>query len=45
MKRVLGFAVFFIAVGLVLAMVLPSTFVEVLIVLLCLLVGYNLFCC
>ena len=45
MKRVIGFAVFFIAVGLVLAMVLPNTFVEVLIVLLCLLLGYNLFCC
>ena len=45
MKRVIGFAIFFIAVGLVLALVLPGTFVEVLIILLCLLLGYNLFCC
>ena len=45
MKRVMGFAIFFIAVGMVLAMLLPSTFVEVLVILICLLLGYNLFCC
>jgi hypothetical protein len=45
MKRVLGFAIFFIAVGMVISMVLPSAFVEVLIILICLLLGYNLFCC
>ena len=45
MKRVMGFAIFFIAVGMVIAMLLPSTFVEVLIILICLLLGYNLFCC
>lgn len=45
MKRVIGFAVFFVAVGMILGMILPSTFVEVLIVLICLLLGYNLFCC
>lgn len=45
MKRVIGFAVFFIAVGMVLAMLLPGTFVEVLMIFICLLLGYNLFCC
>ena len=45
MKRVMGFAIFFIAVGMVLAMLLPSTFVEVLVILKCMLLGYNLFCC
>lgn len=45
MKRVCGFAVFFIAVGMVISMLLPSTFVEVLMILVCLLLGYNLFCC
>lgn len=45
MKRVAGFAVFFIAVGMMVAMFLPSTFVEVLIIMICLLLGYNLFCC
>ncbi len=45
MKRVAGFAVFFIAVGMMIAMFLPNTFVEVLIIMICLLLGYNLFCC
>ena len=44
MKRVMGFAIFFIAVGMVISMLLPSTFVEVLIIFICLLLGYNLFC-
>jgi len=45
MKRVLGFAIFFIALGIIVGMMLKSTFVEVLIVMICLLLGYNLFCC
>ncbi len=45
MKRVIGFAIFFIAIGLIIGMLLPGTFVEVLIVLICMLLGYNLFCC
>ncbi|MCF2554459.1 hypothetical protein [Faecalicatena contorta] len=44
-KRVIGFALFFIAVGIVLALILPNTFVEVLCIILCILAGYNLFCC
>ena len=32
-------------IGLVIAMLLPNTFVTVLCVILCLLAGYNLFCC
>ena len=45
MKRVMGFAVFFVAVGMMISIFLPNTFVEVLIILICLLLGYNLFCC
>lgn len=45
MKRVIGFAVFFVAVGMVMGMLLPNGFAEVLIVFICLLLGYNLFCC
>ena len=45
MKRVVGFAIFFIAVGMVISMLLPSCFVEILVILICLLLGYNLFCC
>lgn len=45
MKRVVGFALFWVAVGIILAMILPNTFVEVLCIALCILAGYNLFCC
>lgn len=44
MKRVVGFAIFFVAIGMVISMWLPSTFVEVLVIMICLLLGYNLFC-
>ena len=45
MKRVIGFALFFIAIGMILVMLLPSTFLEVVIILICLFLGYHLFCC
>ena len=55
LKRVVGFALFWVAVGIILALFLPNTFVEVLCVLLCVLAvlcillcvlaGYNLFFC
>ena len=41
MKRVVGFALFWVAVGIILAMILPNTFVEVLCIALCILAGYN----
>ncbi|MEZ3436053.1 MAG: hypothetical protein K1W34_15815 [Lachnospiraceae bacterium] len=45
LKRVIGFALFWVAVGMILALILPNTFVEVLCIILCILAGYNLFCC
>lgn len=45
MKRVFGFALFFVALGMVIMMFIPSIFIGILIVLLCLLVRYQLFCC
>lgn len=45
MKRVCGFAIFFIALGIIIGIILPNTFIEVLIIMICLLLGYNLFCC
>ncbi len=45
MKRVIGFALFWIAVGMLLVMILSSTFLEVAIIIICLLLGYVLFCC
>lgn len=45
MKRVIGFALFWIAVGMLLVLILPNIFVEITVIILCLLLGYNLFCC
>lgn len=45
MKRVIGFALFWVAAGLIFSMLLPNLFVEVLCIILCVLVGYELFCC
>lgn len=45
MKRVVGFALFFVAVGILIDMFLPNLFVGILLILICLLIGYNLFCC
>lgn len=45
MKRVVGFALFWVAVGMILALALPNTFVEILCIILCVLAGYNLFFC
>ncbi|MBC5745333.1 hypothetical protein FMM74_017615 [Lachnospiraceae bacterium MD308] len=45
MKRVIGFALFWVAVGLILSLILPNTFIEVISIILCILAGYNLFCC
>ncbi|MEF9941078.1 MAG: hypothetical protein RSA90_01400 [Lachnospiraceae bacterium] len=45
MKRVVGFALFWFALGMLVMMFLPNIFIGVIIVLLCMLVGYNLFCC
>lgn len=45
MKRVVGFALFCVALGMVFALILPNLFVAVLCIILCILAGYNLFCC
>ncbi|MCF2681426.1 hypothetical protein [Faecalicatena contorta] len=44
MKRVVGFALFWVAVGIVLTFVLPNTFLEVLCIVFCVAAGYCLFC-
>lgn len=45
MKRVIGFALFWVAVGITLSLILPNTFVEVLCIALFLFVGYELYHC
>ncbi|XCP83509.1 hypothetical protein ABXS75_10465 [Roseburia hominis] len=44
MNRVIGFALFFVAVGIVIGLFMPNLFVSILVVILCLLVGFHLFC-
>lgn len=45
MKRVIGFALFFLMLGILLSMILPNAFAEILVMIVCLLLSYNLFCC
>lgn len=45
MRRVIGFALFFVAMGMVIMMLLPNIFVGVVLVIIFLLLGYNMFCC
>lgn len=45
MKRVVGFALFCIALGMLIMLFLPHKIVGVVLLIVCMLVGYNLFCC
>ncbi len=45
MRRVAGLALFFTGIGMVIALIAPKGLIMVLIAAVCLLAGYNLFCC
>lgn len=45
MKKVAGFALFWIAAGITISLWLPNMFVEILCIILCLLAAYELFFC
>lgn len=45
MKRVIGLALFFVAIGILIMMIVQKIFIGILLMLICILVGYNLFCC
>lgn len=45
MKRLIGFILFWIAVGMAIMLILPFELLGVLIIFVLLLLGYNLFCC
>ncbi|MBQ4529829.1 MAG: hypothetical protein IJA36_04335 [Lachnospiraceae bacterium] len=45
MRRVIGFASFFVAVGMVITLFIPNGFIFFIIVVGLLLLGYNMFCC
>ncbi|MDD3360992.1 MAG: hypothetical protein PHW34_04890 [Hespellia sp.] len=44
MKRVVGFAMVFLALGMILSCILPSGIIEILVIAGLLILGYNLFC-
>ncbi len=44
MKKICGFAMFWIAVGMVLMMIIPNIWIAILVISALLLCGYNLFC-
>ncbi len=45
MKKVCGFALFWLAVGMFIMMLLPNIVWGVIIIVICLVLGYRLFCC
>ncbi|MBQ2801507.1 MAG: hypothetical protein IJF03_08965 [Lachnospiraceae bacterium] len=45
MRRVIGFACFFVAVGMVLTLFIANSFLFFVVVVALLLLGYNMFCC
>lgn len=45
MKRVAGFALFFVAIGMLITMFLENTLWTVMLILICILAGYLLFSC
>lgn len=45
MKRVCGFALFWMAMGMFVMMLLPNLVIGVIITIILLIVGYRLFCC
>lgn len=44
MHKLCGFALFWLAVGMTLSLLIESTFFVVCIIIICLIVGFNLFC-
>ncbi len=45
MRQMIGFILFWIAIGMTIMLFLDNSFLAVLIILLCLVLAYNLFCC
>ncbi len=45
MRRVTGFILFWMAMGMIVNMLLPNLFVQILFICLCILIGYELYRC
>lgn len=44
MKRVIGLGIFFIGVGIFISFLIPGKVGDIIVGILCMLIGYNLFC-
>lgn len=44
MRRVIGFALIFLVIGMLIALIIPNMFVNILIIVGAIVLGYNLFC-
>ncbi|MCR5737582.1 MAG: hypothetical protein K6G64_08025 [Eubacterium sp.] len=45
MRKIIGFALFWIAVGMILSLFIDSTIMTVFMIIMCMILGFNLFCC
>lgn len=45
MKRLMGFALFFFAMGMLFMLIIGNEFWGFILIAVCLLAGYNIFCC
>lgn len=45
MKRMIGFILFWIAIGMTIMLFITNGLLAIAIIILCLILGYNLFCC
>lgn len=45
MKRMLGFIIFWIAIGMTIMFFMTNNLLAMIIIITCLILGYNLFCC
>ncbi|HJD13422.1 MAG TPA: hypothetical protein IAA03_06520 [Candidatus Ruminococcus avistercoris] len=45
MCRIIGFMLFFIGIGMLIELLIPTALWDVITAVLCLIVGYHMFCC
>lgn len=45
MRRIIGYTLFWMGIGMLIAVIIPYVIISVIITAVLLLIGYNLFCC
>lgn len=44
MKKLIGYTLFWMGIGMIIVIIIPNAFCELIAVVICLMLGYNLFC-